>query len=490
MKNKIFIISLLVLTSVLASFYIYNFFGQTVNGDESILAEQTKELADNGFVRSPMFTGMGQGWEISQLHYHKLFVWSGALIYKLFGTSIVAYRSFSLICLIIIALLFFTIFRKDDYHWQKFMLTIIIFLSSFVFWKYGLIYRPETAVAMFALCSFYFLDSYLNRKIYYHLLLSATFAGLAALTHLNGLAVVFAGSLLLLWNKKWINLIVFDVISIAVILLYFIDINTIAKFNQFITQFTSDPNFESNNFSVFAPLLKVFDEHMRFFHDIYSATFSALFLITILATFRYLRKQKTNLLIYFFALVFGLSSITHGPTVKYIILYSPFMALIIVYGIYYIINNNHYNKKLIWGIYSIFVIFLISNYYYISRSIIQNIDSIERSELVGNKIPMKNVNVFAPAYFYFNQEKNFNIRIPLAYVIKTNDYSIGDLTVKDFYTYNHINKNSYIVLDKQFLQGDVKVASQYDQLSNGTEIEGYRVMFSDLNLKILELINK
>lgn len=489
LKNKIFTISLLVLTIVLTSFYVYNFFSQTVNGDESILAEQTKELANNGFVRSPVFTGMGQGWEISQLHYHKFFIWSGALIYKTLGTSITAYRSFSLLCLLIIVILFFYIFRKDDSRWQKFMLSIILLLSGFVFWKYGVIYRPETAVSMFALGSFYFLNSYLNKKIYYHLLLSALFAGLAALTHLNGLSVIFAGSVLLLWNKKWKNLIVFDIISVAIILFYFIDINTIEKFNQFISQFSSDPNFESDNFSVFAPLLKVFDEHMRFFHDLYSSTFSTLFLLVVIASFKYLRKQKTNLLIYFFALVIGLSSVTHGPTVKYMILYSPFMVLIIIYGLSNIINKKHNNRILTWGISSVFMIFIITNYFYISNNIIQNIDTIKKGEFINSNIPVKNVNVLAPAYFYFNQEKNFNIRIPLAYVIKTNDYKIGDFTATDFYNYNRINNNRYIILDKQFSQDEVIMASQYEQLSNNAEIEGYRVIFSDVNLKILELIN-
>lgn len=49
------------------------------NEDEAILAEHSYTLLREGVVKSYMFEGMGLGWEQKQYHYHKLFIFLGAL---------------------------------------------------------------------------------------------------------------------------------------------------------------------------------------------------------------------------------------------------------------------------------------------------------------------------------------------------------------------------------------------------------------------------
>jgi len=59
-------------------------------------------------------------------------------------------------------------------------------------------------VMFFTFISFIFLEKYLeDKRKWIFLFIGGIFAGLAAATHLNAIAVMAAGLVLLLWNRKW-----------------------------------------------------------------------------------------------------------------------------------------------------------------------------------------------------------------------------------------------------------------------------------------------
>ena len=164
--------------------YIYSFLFHS-DGDEAILAEQAQMLVRNGFVSSPMFEGIGQGWEIIQLHYHKFFIWLGALVYSVFGASFYAFRFLSVLFFGGVILLVYYIMKVNKTTFVNILSFLVLLLSNYVFFRYGLIYRPEIAVMFFALLTFYLLQKWKNNNRICFLLIAAVSAGLGALSHLR-----------------------------------------------------------------------------------------------------------------------------------------------------------------------------------------------------------------------------------------------------------------------------------------------------------------
>lgn len=477
---KIFIITVFVLLTV---FNVYNFFARTVNGDEAILAEQAKELVINGYVRSPMFAGMGEGWENSQLHYHKLFIWIGAVIYKLFDTSLYSMRFISLLSFLLLNFITYKILKNETESSFKFLIFYILFLSNYVVFSHGLIYRPEMLVSWLGLSSFYFIKQAQNDNSLKLVLFSSLFAGFAALSHLNGLSIIFANVFFLLWHKKLKYAILSGATSCMIFLFYFIDINTKAKLIQFKTQFFSDPNFEEGTLTIFSPFIKILNEQMRFFHDIYAISFSILFFFTLIFSFKYLKSFYKSILIYFLLLVIGLAAISHGTTIKYAILYYPFMSLIIVYGLFNSIKKNTRFLKLHVALIGLY---LTINIAYSINNVVNFKNGIKRSESISKNMPITQSCILAPEYFYFNQEKNYKIRIPLAYTIRNNDYKRGQWTSIDFYNYNHNLNNYYILLDSCFTNRQILECSNYYSLRKEDTIFNYKVIYVHKDYKLLE----
>ncbi len=484
MNKRIKLIAFIVLFFLVA-INIYNFFSRTVNGDESILAEQAKELVNSGNVRSPMFAGMGEGWEYSQLHYHKLFIWTGAVIFRNFGTALYILRSISLFALILLIFVVYKLLKKEDNYQLKFLLFCILLLSNYVFFLQGLIYRPEMLLSSLGICSFYLLKNGIDKNSRKYILFASVCAGLASLTHLNGLSIIFANVIFLLWNKQLKNSIISGITSCLILLFYFIDINTKEKFIQFKTQFFSDPNLEEGTIGILSPLIKVMNEHMRFFHDVGTISFSVLFFLGLIISFKYLKVYHKSILVYFLLLVIGLSAISHGVTTKYAILYYPFMSLIIVYGILYSVQKKSKTINLY-----IFLIgqYLIINSIYSVNNASTFTNTINRSEYISKYMPRTQSNIFAPEYFFFNQAENYEIRIPLAYTIRNIHYKRGYWTSSDFYNYNDTLNNFYILLDSCYTNKDILKCSNYSNLKLFDTIYNYNVIHVEAGIKLLQKI--
>ena len=470
---------------LLVALYIYDFASRTINGDESILAEHAKKFATEGHVSSPMFTGMEQGWETLQLHYHKLFILTGALVYKLFGTSIYAFRSISLVYFILMIYVFYIILKRDENIYIKFGIILILLLANYTFFIHGLIYRPETSLAFYCLLSFYLLSRGMRINSVYPVIFSGISAGLGVLTHLNGLSILFAGSVLLFWKKKYKFLFIFIATGVLISFLYFFDINTKQKLFQFLQQFKLDPNLRESDFSMFGPFLKIIEEHKRFFWNPSMAIFTVSIITVLFLSAKHLWKNNKSIIIFTIFLIIGLAGISHGKTIKYALIYIPFLTIILTYGLIYIYNHGNRTKRIV--IFSVLSLYLIVNIYNCIDDSLHFINSVRRSEMLTSKLKENNSNIFSPAYLYFNQDSNFNIRIPLAYIMRNEVYKKGECNPTDFYNYNKINNNKYIILDKLCIQGSIEKASGYDTLKMNELIYSYKVIDIGPDYKILKL---
>ncbi|TRX53716.1 hypothetical protein FNH22_20390 [Fulvivirga sp. M361] len=176
-------------------------------------------------------------------------------------------------------------------------------------------------------------------KAWISVVLAGLFSGLAFLTHLN--AVVFAVSafLFLVFYREWRGMFVFSMITVPICLIYSDGLWSNEAIETYMFQLRNWPTHQStfgekidgggilgtigNN------LLRLAGEHKRYFwdHDVWGI--SGLFLFSLIARFKYLKKQCPYLLTYtlILMLVLGVLSSSHSP--RYLTYLMPFMIVII-----------------------------------------------------------------------------------------------------------------------------------------------------------------
>jgi len=480
--NKILLFCLFALSVV----FVFSFFHRTTNGDEAIIAEHAYHFNQQGFVKSVMFEGMGENWEIRQYHYHKLFVLCGAVVLKATGLSLFSLRSLSFI-FFLLSLYVVWLYMKSDKGENKigeFMIyTLILLINSLVF-EYSFLYRPEIMVMSLGFISFYFLNSGLQIPKLKFIVLSGIFAGLGALTHLNGLSFIFAGFVLLLLNKRFKSAFIFGIVATSMSLLYFFDIASITELKAFWAQFSHDPNLSKDDFSILGSIMKVINEQMRFFWNIFIIPFSLTFILTLIFLFKTLKTNHRNLLFYFFALLIGLASVSHGKTVKYAILYFPYMCLIITLGIRYI-NKISLVKKVV--LYVGLSLFAFINLTATAMQLIKSIDSVARAEEISKYMPKKQTAILCREYFFFNQIDNYTIHIPMAFELLYNKYLQREPTKEDFFTFAEKNKNQYIVIDKYADSEIIMKLVDFYNLKEKQKCFNYEVIKKTKDFAVLEI---
>ncbi len=478
--------TLVILLIVVSGIYIFSLFRATVNGDEAALAEQSYYLNKVGFVKSPIMDGMGIGWENRQYHYHKLFVATGAAVFNFFGLSLYLLRTINYLFFILASVLIGLYIKNQGLVFGKnaTLICILILLFNFTLLQAGMIYRPETMVMTLGFVSFYFLSRGLdqNKQIFFYL--AAIFAGLSAFSHLNGLSFIFAGFVLLAIKRKYLHAVGFGFTSTIFGMLYFYDLNTIAELKMFWEQFTADPNLSKDDFRFFTPLFKIINEHLRFFWNLNIATFSILMLTSVITFFKSIKQKQFNLFVYFLALIIGLASVSHGKTLKYGLLYFPYIALIITFALSHLEELNSTKKKILIGI---LAIFLLVNSFSTIKNCITYRDSIGRTKMICSFLPQNNVNIQATECYYFNASKFFNIHSFLAFELYYEKYLKTKPTAVDFYDFAESHNNKYLILDKYTNVKATLTLLDFDKMQLGQSFCNYSVIKKGDDFAILEL---
>lgn len=481
--------TLIFLLIAFSGIYIYSLFFATVNADEASLAEQSYWLNKVGYVKSTLLDGMGIGWEIRQYHHHKFFVLTGSLIYKFLGSSLYLFRAVSYIFFVLCAFLINKHINKQGNTYTKnaALFCILILLINRTLLEFGMIFRPETMVMTLGFVSFYFLSRGIDENRYKYFYLAAVFAGLSAFTHLNGLSFIFAGFVLLIINKKYLHAIGFGFTGMAFALLYFYDLTTASELRAFWIQFTADPNLSKTDFKFYTPLFKIAEEHLRFFWNPRIATFTLLLITSIAVSWRSIRKNQFNLFIYFIALVIGLASVSHGKTLKYGLIYFPFIALLITFAFSNFAMLSTLKRRILLGVLSVFVLV---NTFSILQYCIGYTDSIGRVEMISRYLPHKHVNVMACEYFYFYGEKEYNIHSHFAFELYYDKYAKHPATVNDFYQFAETRNNQYIVIDQHINNTALLQLIGFDKMKEGQTFGNYSVIKRGEDFAVLELDKK
>lgn len=396
--------------------FLYSLYQRIPDIDDAWIGEYAYWLAEDGYVHSELMRGVNKQ-EVDFVVHHKLFNLNGALFIKLFDFSLYSLKAVSLVYFIVFIIMFYfythkwrRLFSKSD-----FVLAVIILLSFPWTFKYAFLYRPEIMMMTFGFIGFLLLEkSIINEKKTYWLhFISGMFFGLTAAAHLNGIILILSAGLLLLINKKYKDVIVFGMGVLITFSIYFYDLTTLNSFALWKHQFFDSPSLDSlqDGSPWFKPVINLFKEHMRYFHNLKIIAFSLFLIPTLIVGSAYLMRNH-KLLVQFAALVAIITGVVAmHKSRQYILLNLPYLILLITLTLKAlhekkITNFKFGNAKQIIGLISfLFLLFFtVSNFFNIELA------SQKFTPEINRKISLKyagdnevNMKIVAPMSFIFNE---------------------------------------------------------------------------------------
>jgi len=372
LANKTYLVSSLIVSLYL----IITLIQRKYMIDDPWLGEQAYWLSQLGYVKSELFRGLNKYHEV-QLVYHKLHIWLGSLLINIFGWDLYVIKSLALIFLSLLIFILYKYFSRF-HSLLYFFLFLTMFLSLYQLIRLSFVYRPEIIVLFFGFSSFFFLKLYYIDEKNTYIIFSGLLAGLSILTHLNGLIYLSAGFIILIINKYYLQSMYFAILAIFISCFYFIDILYSDSFTLFLTQFFSDPGIENTNSIWYSYLARIFNELSRLFYTESEIVFSTFLIITLILGRKYLKNLEIrNEIIYLIVLMVSLSLISPNPSSKYLVLYYPWLCIILSFIIPKIFEKDKHRYKII------IVIFFIIN---IAAQLIISFD------LIIDKRPIYNEN--------------------------------------------------------------------------------------------------
>ena len=415
---------------ILAVLYLFSLWGRTPDIDDAWIGVDAYTLANDGYVHTELMRGINQQEELFVVH-HKLLNLQGALFIKAFGFSLYTLKSVSLFYFIVFVGLFYfytvrwkRLFKRDDL-----LFSLVLIIAFPWIFKYSFLYRPEIMMMTYGFAGYILLEKYLETsgKGYWLLFLSGIFFGMTMATHLNGLILTASAFFLLVWNKKYVPVLVYGIGVILAFMIYFYDYTDLSYFELWRHQFFDAPYLDSMNRSPawLKPVFNLLDEQMRYFHNLEIIVFSVFMLFTMMVGFRYLYRNHTNLTRFAVLVALMTGVLAMHKSRQYFLLNFPYLVIMITLTFKAIKEGKI--AKLAFGTPKVASIFmLLFLFVFLITSTVYNVKlSIEKfSPGQNRKIAQKyaggmeeGMNIVAPMSFFFNEVENFNrIQGDLCYI--------------------------------------------------------------------------
>jgi hypothetical protein len=402
-------------------FYLFSLFGRAPDIDDAWIGEHAYWMAKTGHAKSELMRGWQQQEERILIH-HKLMTLTGYSVIKLFGFSLIALKSVSLLFfgLFLLAFYYFTRKRHQVLSQTQFIIALLLFFTFHYTFKFSFIFRPEMIIMFFTFISFMLLSKVINSTNQISrisssglLLLAGILSGLCGVAHLNGLAVVLAGGLLLLVNRKLMALPIFLLGSVISFSLYFYDFSAEYGFTFWKQQlFQSVLGNNGGATDVISYMANSFlKEHMRFFHDFSIIGFSLLLILSLLVGYKHLKKEHQTMLQYTLILWLMVAFLFTQKSRQYILIYLPFLVICMSIIIDMFINRREELRKWIFKpvgriLFYVFVLLFIGgseifNIRVFSEKFNPALNRQFVSEYIGNDVADKKI--VAPMEFIFNE---------------------------------------------------------------------------------------
>ncbi|MEM7109258.1 MAG: hypothetical protein AAF519_13615, partial [Bacteroidota bacterium] len=276
-------------------------------------------------------------------------------------------------------------------------------------------FRPEVAVMVFGFGSFFFLSRYLSLGSLIGAIFGGVCASLAFLTHLNALIFPVAGFLFLLFFRKWEGLAVYSVITALLSSIYFWNLIDAEIFQVYQHQLQNWPTHqdafsskvEGGFFGILSHnVLRLLNEHKRYFWDQDVWGISGLFLLALISKFKYLMQTHKPLTTYTLIVMACLGVLSSGHSPRYLVYLMPFMVLIVVL----VIHNLSANKRTVLK--ALFVLFLAAHFIFATTALIsilkRNRDYVNIHSQLLSSIP-RDQKVLGPWEMIYNGIKSHEL---------------------------------------------------------------------------------
>lgn len=421
--------------------FVWSLWHRIIHIDDVWLAEYSFWLERLGYVKSEAMRGFSDA-DHRLFVYHKLLAIEGAALIRLLGFDPYVLKSLSLVFLGGSLWLINLLFQKYSKAKESPYLLFALFLSFFHTINLGFTFRPEIHLVFWGLCSFIFLDKYLDGESNKRFLLWAgVFSGFGTATHLNG--VVFTGaSVLFLWvYRKWWAGFVFGAIASWGLFFYFLfDAHTWVDLKHSFEQLTQWRDVATGQYG-WQILIRVFTEQGRFLHSPPEILYSFLLLFVLVPARKILWQEQKRLVLYSALLFFFVAEVTHGTNTNYLMYSLPFFLLLAVCGVEILIRQG----KAAWAL-SVVTIFLVGSWTFNISAFYKRETMISEYTKVAEVLP-KNVQVLAPSYLLFPGLGKFHIQ---AFVIYRDMVENGLLKASAGALFEQASKFNieYIVFDK------------------------------------------
>jgi hypothetical protein len=420
--------------------------------DDAWFAEQAYFLLRDGVVRSEFFRGINH-WEERIYVFHKLYIYLLAGWTRLFGFTAPAVETLGTVGAVLNVAGLYALTQRDvvpGSNVNQLALTgwtILLYVSCGLVLRYGFVARPETMNAAFGLWGYYWLSTSQTSisRPNVRLVLAAIFAGLAALTHLNGLMYGLAGLTWLAWSRRWREGIVYGLVWAVVCAFYFTDVLLDNQWVRLAEQFRYDPATR-HLFGWMAKLNTLISFHQMLFHNQVEA---AITLLAVLVSWFGWRTDRVSrpLIIYLLAATIWMWLLTRGSSKYYMLLIVPFVCLLAGRSVAGSAAQwPHWAQRLSIVV---VVLWLGSGLWEGGLLLLENRAPVvhERTAALARRMGKEGSTVIAPLDFFFDQIGHYRIHsLSYYYLVNQHEYS-GKLSLTQFFDLAAREQAAYVITD-------------------------------------------
>lgn len=416
-----------------------------IHRDEAMIGEHAYWFSKTHSVKSTLARGLNLDWEEHLLHYHKLLVYLGALSTGAFGFHVHALRLVPLVAyLCLLAVFARYLLKKYDTQTKWIVTALVLLLFNFQFFIASLVFRPEILIALFGFLSFTYLEKFRRDKTNTSLAMASVFVALASLSHLNGLAFGMAGLAYVLSISSWRKGVQFTLIATVCFIPYFWDLWSVEKIQSWLFTIADDPNLAHKKNIVLQLIIRLAEEHMRWFRNPQMAWFFLAFFLSLVACGKSFWKKNRALIIYTCTLLIMIAVLAYSKSTKYTIVYYPFMILIMVAA-----AKNETSKDRRRQIRIVYLsIYLTINIGYAFFSFRRSaFDVLEQNNRIEKLVIQENgKEILADETFIFSSLGKYDLHMPYVYSLLYEDAE-KESELVSFLDFAAVNHDDLVVVD-------------------------------------------
>lgn len=446
-----------VLFALFGVLYLISLFHRYIEDDECILGEYSYYFLHEGIVRVKTMPAI-LNFDERMFAHHKFYTWSGALFIHIFGWSIYLLKTTTFIwygLFFFLVYKYFKLINVDNKKLHFLVASFIIFTAPIILVK-SFSFRPDILLMMEGMAVIYFLKKYRMEHAVSSVILAGVFAGLAFLSHLNGIAFCIAGFFLLLILKEFKALWIFTVSGGLVGSLYFLDLLAPGNFEGFIYQLMNWPTVnhgenytgDGNIFSIITGrIVKLLSEHQRFFWGDRVLAFSALFVVGLVFNFKRLRSIDREIVYFILLLIPALNIFGSHIAERYLLFYYGPMAVISAFWIVSLKKRSDVVQKTV--VLALLVLHLSFSGKMFMSIFEKNYNAPKlHREVLGAVVSSPDDKILAPYPFIYNEFENYDL-----YAYKTYEYLQEDMdhkmTQMEVLSKANALGMDYIIIDEQ-----------------------------------------